>query len=114
MNYGVGNLYSLSQALRREGVETEIVNRIGALRNADAVVLPGVGGFRAAAAKLQRDEVLDIAREGKTIVGICLGMQLFLGSSEEGPGQGLGLFPGRVRRLPDSVKVPDGLEHPQG
>lgn len=106
MNYGVGNLYSLSQAFRREGVETEIVNRVGALRNADAVVLPGVGGFRAAAAKLQRDELLDLAKEGKAIVGICLGMQLFLDSSEEGPGQGLGFFPGRVRRLPGSVKVP--------
>lgn len=106
MNYGVGNLYSLSQAFRREGVETEIVNRVGALRNADAVVLPGVGGFRAAAAKLQRDELLDLAKEGKAIVGICLGMQLFLDGSEEGPGQGLGFFPGRVRRLPGSVKVP--------
>lgn len=48
----------------------------------------------------------DMASEGKTIVGICLGMQLFLERSEEGPGRGLGFFPGRVKRLPDSVKVP--------
>jgi glutamine amidotransferase len=102
----VGNLYSLSQALRREGVETEIASKSRALRDADAVVLPGVGGFRSAAAKLPRDDVLDLAKGGKTIVGICLGMQLFLGSSEEGAGRGLGLFPGRVRRLPDRMKVP--------
>jgi glutamine amidotransferase len=87
-------------------VETEIATRVKALRDADAVVLPGVGGFRGAAARLPRDEILDLARAGKTIVGICLGMQLFLESSEEGAGRGLGLFPGRVRRLPDRVKVP--------
>jgi len=87
-------------------VETEIVTGTKALRDADAVVLPGVGGFRNAAARIPRDEVRDLALGGKTIVGICLGMQLFLDSSEEGPGKGLGLFPGKVRRLPDSVKVP--------
>ena len=106
MNYGVGNLYSLSQALRREGVETEIVTRPRSLRDADAVVLPGVGGFQAAVAKLPRDEILDLAKGGKTVVGICLGMQLFLDKSEEGPGEGLGLFPGTVKLLPNRVKVP--------
>jgi imidazole glycerol-phosphate synthase subunit HisH len=106
MNYGVGNLYSITQALRREGVETEIVTRTKALRDADAVVLPGVGGFQKAASRIPREEVRDLAMGGKTIVGICLGMQLFLEGSEEGPGNGLGLFPGRVRRLPGVVKVP--------
>ena len=87
-------------------METEIATRGRALRDADAVVLPGVGGFQGAASKLPRDEVLDLASGGKTIVGICLGMQLFFGQSDEGAGRGLDLFPGRVKRLPDSVKVP--------
>lgn len=68
--------------------------------------MPGVGGFAKASAKLPRDEITDLADGGKVIVGICLGMQLFLGESEEGPGKGLGLFPGKVRRLPPGVKVP--------
>lgn len=87
-------------------METEIATRGRALRDADAVVLPGVGGFQGAAARLPRDEVLDLAGGGKTIVGICLGMQLFFADSDEGAGRGLAFFPGRVKRLPDSVKVP--------
>jgi glutamine amidotransferase len=106
VNYGVGNLYSLREALRREGVEATVATRPRALREADAVVLPGVGGFASASSKMPRDEIVDLANEGKPIIGICLGMQLFLRSSEEGPGRGLCLLPGKTKRLPDSVKVP--------
>ncbi len=76
------------------------------MKDSDAVVLPGVGGFRVAAARIPRDELRDLAMSGKPIVGICLGMQLLLESSEEGPGRGLALLPGRVKRLPANVKVP--------
>ena len=106
VNYGVGNLFSLSAALHREGVQTFLAKRSGELRDADAVVLPGVGGFRAAARELPREELRDLVRSGKLTVGICLGMQLFLERSEEGPGRGLGLIPGSVKRLPSKVKVP--------
>jgi len=106
VNYGVGNLYSLREALRREGVETQVSSRTSALREADAIVLPGVGGFKTAAAKLPRDDIRDLAKGGKPVVGICLGMQLFFERSDEGPGKGLDLLPGRAKRLPGRVKVP--------
>ncbi|HLQ20749.1 MAG TPA: imidazole glycerol phosphate synthase subunit HisH [Nitrososphaerales archaeon] len=106
VNYGVGNLFSLRTALKREGVETFLAKGKRGLSEADAVVLPGVGGFRAAAKGLPREELRDLAKSGKPTIGICLGMQLFLERSEEGLGEGLGLFPGAARRLPPEVKVP--------
>jgi glutamine amidotransferase len=105
-NYGVGNLYSLQVALKRENVEAQLTDKIRKAKGTDALLLPGVGSFREAARKLPRDEIRDMAREGKPLFGICLGLQLFFDRSEEGPGKGLGLFPGRVERLPSTVKVP--------
>ncbi len=106
MNYGVGNLYSLRTALGREGVRTFLTGETHRLRDADAVILPGVGGFRVAAERIPRGELRDLAKSGKPFIGICLGMQLFFEGSEEAPGKGLDLIPGRVKRLPHSVKVP--------
>jgi glutamine amidotransferase len=106
VDYGVGNLFSLRKALQREGVETFLAKGKRGLGGADALVLPGVGGFRAAATGLPHEELRDLARSGKPTIGICLGMQLFLERSEEGPGEGLGLFPGAAKRLPPEVKVP--------
>lgn len=105
VNYGVGNLFSLRKALSREGVTSFLSDGKG-LEGADAVALPGVGGFRAASSMLPRDALLDYRKSGRPIVGICLGMQLFFERSEEGPGLGLGFLPGKVRRLPTGVKVP--------
>ena len=65
-----------------------------------------MGGFRVAAERIQRDEIRDMARSGKPIIGICLGMQLFFERSEEGAGAGLSFFRGKVKRFPRSVKVP--------
>ena len=104
-NYEVGNLYSLQVALKREGVEPRLINNIRKAKIADALLLPGVGGFQVAR-KLPRDEIRDMARDGKPLFGICLGLQLFFEQSDEGPGRGIGLFPGRVKRLPSTVKVP--------
>lgn len=73
---------------------------------ADALILPGVGSFKEVAEHLPRAEILDIAKSGKPVIGICLGLQLFFDGSEEGPGRGLSIFPGRVKRLPSVVKVP--------
>lgn len=97
-DYGAGNLHSLSKALERNGATV----RVGVeLEGADGLVLPGVGAFGAAAAALEStaDAIRDAVRGGLPVLGICLGMQLLLDGSEEGPGPGLGLIPGRVRRL---------------
>jgi glutamine amidotransferase len=105
-NYGVGNLYSLQAALRREGANPQLINNVRRARTADALLLPGVGSFQEAARRLPRAEIRDLARDGKPLFGICLGLQLFFDRSDEGPGKGLGLFPGRIKRLPSTVKVP--------
>ena len=105
-NYNVGNLYSLQAALKREHAEPIVTKKIREVRAADAVLLPGVGSIREAARRLPRDEIKDMVRAGKPLLGICLGLQLFFDRSEEGPGKGLQLFPGEVKRLPSTVKIP--------
>ena len=106
LNYGVGNLYSLQAALKREGAEPQVITNIRRAKTADALLLPGVGSFREAARKLPRNEIREIVKGGKPLIGICLGLQRFFDNSEEGRGKGLGLFPGRTKRLPATVKVP--------
>jgi glutamine amidotransferase len=106
LSYGVGNLYSLETALKRENADTRLITDVRKTRSADALLLPGVGNFTEVARKIQRQEILDLAKNGKPLIGICLGLQLFLEGSEEGPGRGLGLFPGKAKRLPRTVKVP--------
>jgi glutamine amidotransferase len=97
-DYGTGNLHSLRKALERQGATV----RIGAdLDDCDGLVLPGVGAFGAAARRLapHAPAIREAAAGGLRVLGICLGMQLLLDASEEGEGEGLGLVPGRVRRL---------------
>lgn len=96
----------MRRALQREGVGTFISRKKNELKEADAVVLPGVGGFRAAAKGIPREALRELATSGKLVIGVCLGIQFFLESSEEGPGRGLALLPGVVKRLPSTVKVP--------
>ncbi len=106
LDYGVGNLYSIKHSLIRVGANPEISYEIRA--PLDALILPGVGNFVAASKLLKRlSHVLEELKEtGLPIMGICLGMQLFFESSEEGEGQGLGFLKGRIVRLPSNVKVP--------
>lgn len=106
LNYGVGNLYSLQAALKREGAVSEITKDLRKAKLADAILLPGVGNFTAATSKIRAPEVREIVTNGKPLLGICLGLQLFFHSSEEGRGIGLDLLPGEVKRLPAGVKVP--------
>ncbi|MGA2783385.1 MAG: imidazole glycerol phosphate synthase subunit HisH [Candidatus Bathyarchaeia archaeon] len=106
LNYGVGNLYSLQAALKREGVTPRLTSNIRKAEATDGLLLPGVGSFQEATRKLPRNKIRDMIINGKPVFGICLGLQLLFDRSDEGPGKGLALFPGRVKRLPSIVKVP--------
>jgi glutamine amidotransferase len=107
-DYGVGNLLSLKTALEKAGLTASIATTAQDLAKADAIALPGVGSFTAASRKLDAvKEILQIKiQEGTPLLGICLGLQLFFESSQEGPGDGLALFKGRNMQLPNTVKVP--------
>ncbi len=102
----MGNLYSLQAALERENVQAQLITDVHDSITADALLLPGVGSFKEVAEHLPRAEICEIAKSGKPVIGICLGLQLFFDRSDEGPGKGLSVLPGRVKRLPSIVKVP--------
>lgn len=109
LNYGAGNLRSISNGLRKAGSETKIITTPNKIKSMDAVVLPGVGAFRDAINNLKEfiDPIKDAVNEGKPLLGICLGLQLLFTESEEGGlYQGMDLLPGRVIKLPDTVKIP--------
>ena len=110
IDYGAGNVASVRNAFAKLGVKTLVSANPKEWQRADALVLPGVGAFGAAAVKLDaRKKVLRglIQKEGKPFLGICLGMQLLLDESEESPGaRGLGVIPGRVRRFQGKLPVP--------
>ncbi|WP_257447390.1 imidazole glycerol phosphate synthase subunit HisH [Archangium lipolyticum] len=101
-DYGAGNLHSLAKALAT-APDVEVRVREDPLRalDTDVLVLPGVGAFGAAAARLApgREQMRRAVLDGLPCLGICLGMQLMFDTSDEGGGQGLGLFRGRVTKL---------------
>jgi glutamine amidotransferase len=107
-DYGVGNLLSLKTAMEKVGLNAKITVSSKQLSRADAIALPGVGNFSAAATKLDtvKETLLDAVESGTPLIGICLGLQLFFPESEEGPGEGLGLFKGKNVWLKGKVKVP--------
>jgi glutamine amidotransferase len=107
-DYGVGNLLSLKCALEKAGLDVSIGTTGDSLAKADAIALPGVGSFTPAAEKLEcvKEVIQNKVSEGTPLLGICLGMQLFFDSSEEGPGAGLGFFKGKVMRLQGDLKIP--------
>ena len=115
VDYGVGNLFSLKSSLAAIGVQAEVTGDPEAIRAAEKLILPGVGAFGDAAALLRRDGldqlIVQEAKAGKPLLGICLGMQLLLDySTEYGRHRGLGLIPGAVRPIrpvvPEAYKVP--------
>ncbi len=100
-DYGAGNLHSLAKVLDVAGVEVVVECDPALATRTDALVLPGVGAFTGAAERLApgRDVMRQAIVQGLPTLGICLGMQLLFEKSEEGPGRGLGIIPGHVRRL---------------
>jgi imidazole glycerol-phosphate synthase subunit HisH len=111
LDYGSGNLHSVSRALTRAGAEVSVTSAPGEVERADAAVIPGVGHFgqcvRAIRAAGLDSAIKQLVAGGRPVFGVCVGMQvLFDASEEEGDTPGLGLVPGTVRRLPSSVPVP--------
>ena len=112
IDYGMGNLRSVQKAFEDLGFAAEITADPAHILAASHVVLPGVGAFRDAMARLNETGlaalVQDVAKRGTPLLGICLGMQLMFDHSEEnGLYDGLGLFPGTITRLPDcGLKIP--------
>jgi glutamine amidotransferase len=112
---GSGNLRSVAKALTAVGAEVVVSADADVVARADKLVVPGQGAFGACAAELDRgggalrQAVLDFIAAGRPFFGICIGMQLLFGSSEENPeAPGLGILPGRVRRFADrpGLKIP--------
>ncbi len=108
VDYGVGNLLSLKFALEKAGLKAKIATQSQKFKEADAIALPGVGNFTAAAKALNsvKQELVDAVEAGTPILGICLGLQLYFEASEEGPGEGLAFFKGKNVRLTGQVKIP--------
>lgn len=110
IDYGSGNLPSIRRALEAAGAETIVTPDPDLIREADAVVLPGVGHAGYSMRRLRElgidRAVLDAVGAGKPFLGICVGMQVMFGDQEEGGAVGLGLLRGRVRSLGSALKVP--------
>ena len=115
IDYGVGNLFSLKCSIQAVGQEAVVSSDRHVIEQADKILLPGVGAFEDAAAKLRGSGLADVVKEqagqGKPLLGICLGMQLLLEKSYEyGEHEGLGLIRGAVRPIKDVI--PDGFKIP--
>ncbi len=111
LDYGIGNLRSAQKALQHVGADARLTDDPGLVRDAAGVVLPGVGAFGRCMEALRAAHLdtvaLDAVGRGQPFLGICVGMQLLYERSEETPGaRGLGVLPGTVRWLPDTVKRP--------
>jgi imidazole glycerol-phosphate synthase subunit HisH len=111
IDYGVGNLRSVEKAFAAVGVEAVVTSDVERLRSAKRLVLPGVGAFGACMQALDEHGfvglILDAAREGIPLLGVCVGMQMLFEESEEfGRTKGLGLLKGHVRRFGNELCVP--------
>ncbi len=111
IDYGAGNVTSVERALARLGATTQRSNSPECIAKAEVLLLPGVGHYgaliRALDERSLRVPLLDAIRRGIPFLGICLGLQALYDSSEEAPElTGLKLFPGSVRSLPSTVKLP--------
>ncbi|MBS7297950.1 MAG: imidazole glycerol phosphate synthase subunit HisH [Eubacteriales bacterium] len=112
IDYGAGNLHSVQNALDLLGEKSVVTGERDVIMSADRVILPGVGAFGDAMERLNQtglaDVVREVAKSGKPLLGICLGLQLMFESSEENPGvEGLGLFKGKCVKISETgLKIP--------
>lgn len=112
VDYGVGNLFSVHKALLAAGAEAEVTSEETVIRQAEKIVLPGVGAFGDCMQELSRSGLIPVLKErieaGVPLLGICVGLQILFEDSEESPGvQGLGILKGHVRKIEASgLKVP--------
>jgi len=111
LDYGIGNLRSAQKALEHAGADARLTADPGLVRDADAVVLPGVGAFGACLDALRTADLEGVAHEavasGRPFLGICVGMQMLFDGSDESPGvRGLGVVPGRITLLPRTERLP--------
>lgn len=119
IDYGVGNLFSLTRSLEYIGEKSVVTRDLSILESADHIILPGVGAFGDAVEKLAQLELIapiqQLAASGKPFLGICLGMQLLFETSEEfGNHQGLGLIPGKIVSMTEAFQKKDiDLKVPQ-
>lgn len=110
LDYDAGNVRSAKRGFEAAGAEARVVRTAADARNADVLVIPGVGNFDSCMAQLRASGLEDVIREAidaeRPVFGICVGMQLLYSDSEEGNEPGLGLLPGRVERFPTTAVVP--------
>jgi glutamine amidotransferase len=111
VDYGVGNLHSVTKALEKVGASAHVTTDWREVEKADGVVFPGVGAFKDSMDALNRSDlakaVLAAIGSGKPFLGICVGLQMLFEESEEfGVSKGLGVIPGRVVRFQEGQKVP--------
>jgi len=111
VDYGMGNLRNVERALAAVGHRSQITSDPRVLDKADKIILPGVGAFGEAVKRIDglnlRNSIITRARQGVSLLGICLGMQLLYEESEENPGaRGLGLLEGSIKKFEPGLKVP--------
>ncbi len=111
VDYGMGNLHSVNKAIFAVGGEAVITSDPAIIKNAEKLILPGVGAFGDCMENLAKDGLVEVLQEylasGKPFLGICLGMQVLFEGSEEAPGvKGLGYFKGLVKKIKTKEKIP--------
>ena len=111
IDYKVGNLHNLKNALDFSAVENQLVSDADEVKNADRILLPGVGAFAPAMEHLRNSGMLEALQEkvkaGTPLLGICVGAQLLMDESEEdGSHTGLSWIPGKVKRFQHELKIP--------
>lgn len=111
IDYGLGNIDSVSKAFKNVGIETKVSKDIEEIKNCNSIILPGVGAFRDAIDSLERMNLIPVIKEhvskGKFLIGICLGMQLLYDKSyENGEYEGLGLIEGTIEKIDADLKIP--------